>query len=387
MRRRKPRSRRVGRRLLAVLALAGLAVGARAVAPRESTPALAAAVSPVTAPARICATPPDVTRGVAPEVPRELRGRVGLYVVRLEAHENGYRPAKVVAMNENGIFPLASVFKQAVALELFRQVANGTVDLSERFDVGWEDQSLGRYPYDNSTALTLADLMIRNSDNTATDLLFRRLGLGSLQPLADELDLCHTRLRLPTKTWWTAQAGFGGPDFPQWELAAASRRFATADPDEQLALAEQLDARARSVGPETLRKALAPYWDGKNGGRAGMSEIDRNLQNASTPFEWATLMQHAFLDNGLPAAVDARFREVMATGYGQRYMTTRFRYFGGKHGNTAHVFALSGYLETLSGEPVIYVLTHDESRTFNTMELARPAFRLVNAAIAEVLER
>ncbi|HWG85371.1 MAG TPA: serine hydrolase, partial [Deinococcales bacterium] len=293
------------------------------------------------APEARCAASAPTTLVPAAAIPREITGRVGLYVARLSS-EPGFNPVAAVALRPDETFPIASVFKQAILLELLRQHGQGALHLGERFPVTAANQSLGDYPYDRSTAIDLARRMIQSSDNTATDILFRRVGLDALQRRADDLALCRTRLALPTKAWWAAQAGLS-PDFPPDALVSSTERFAKATPEDRLAIAQRLDSVAQQVGPERLRLRLEKgYFSGKNGPPETMSLIDRNLQNASTPEEWARFMAHEFTDNGLSPADNRTFRDVMALGYGRRRIQVPFSYFGGKEGNTAHVLALSG---------------------------------------------
>ena len=294
-------------------------------------------------------------------------------------------PSKVISINPTLQFPLASNFKQAVLLEVLRQADHGSLKLTEKFNVTRANQSLGWYPYDGSPAMELARRMIQFSDNTATDTLFRRIGLGSLQPLADGLGLCHTRLQLPTKAWWTAQAGFGGTDFPKYALVGASRAFASAPFEKRLEIAERLDVAAQRVGPDTLTKAVEVYFGGRNGGPDTMAEIDRNLQNASTPFEWARFIQHEFLQNDLSSTNRARFRETMALGNGKYLLKVPFKYYGGKSGNTARLLTHSGYLETRSGDRLIYVYLNDTSLNLATREETPIVYKFISEALRKLM--
>ncbi|WP_211238221.1 serine hydrolase, partial [Deinococcus pimensis] len=139
--------------------------------------------------------------------PRALSGRLGLWVAKVDPVT--LRPVRAVGRDVDAQFPLASSYKQAVLWALLRQIDEGRVKLTERFDVTTGAQSLGNYPFDGSDVRALATRMIHNSDNTATDLLHRRVGLDAVQEVADDLGLCRTRLILPTKDWWVAQTKLG----------------------------------------------------------------------------------------------------------------------------------------------------------------------------------
>ncbi|MFN3265915.1 MAG: serine hydrolase [Deinococcales bacterium] len=334
-----------------------------------------------------CVIPPQPKKFVKPpQVPKGITGRVGLFVGRFSRGTKEFKLEQATWQNPQGQFPLASNFKTSVLFEVMRGIDAGTIKTTERFSVTKANQSYGRYPYDNTLLLDLAMAMISWSDNTATDILFRRVGLDGLQPTAQRLKLCNTRLLLPTKTWWTAQAGLGGADFPKYSLVASSKRFANAPYATQLALAERLDQKAMSISAETLRRYLDQgYFAGRNGGVETMSQIDRNLQNASTPHEWARFMWNAFVSLDLSSQSQQRFRKIMYHGKGRSYLRVPFKYYGGKSGNTARILTYSGFLETLSGDKVIYVYMNDSSQNLITRDETDLVFSYINAALKKVI--
>jgi beta-lactamase class A len=348
-------------------------------------------VSSQPAPAQVNAAgcsiiPTPIRFAKPPVIPKGITGRVGLFVGRFTRGTKEFRLEQATWQNPQGQFPLASNFKTSVLFEMLRGVDSGSIKTTERFNVTRGNQSYGIYPYDNTALLELGKAMISWSDNTATDILFRRVGLDGLQPTAQRLGLCNTRLLLPTKTWWTAQAGLGGADFPKYSLVAASKRFANASYDTQLALAERLDQKAQGISAETLRRYLDQgYFAGRNGGVETMSQIDRNLQNASTPQEWARFMWNAFVSYDLSTIGQKRFRGIMATGKGRVYLRVPFKYYGGKSGNTARILTYSGFLETLSGDKIIYVYMNDSSQNLITRDETDKAFNYINAALKKVI--
>ena len=336
-------------------------------------------------PVEACAAPPESLELAAPTQPKIFTGRVGLYIARFPKGSSEFAPDRVIQVNPEWQFPLASNFKTAVMLEVMRELQAGDVKPNEKFVVTKANQSLGDYPFDNTPVLELGRRMIEWSDNTATDILFRRVGLEKLQPFVDRLRLCNTRLQLPTKTWWVAQAGFGGPDFPKYALRNASRTFAGADFATRLEIAKRLDGYALKVAPDRLNAAVETYFAGRNGGREAMGEIDRNLQNASTPHEWARFLFAAFAHNNLEPKWNLKFREIMSHGKGRYYLKVPLTYYGGKSGNTARVLTYSGYLETKSGDRLIYAYMNDSSEEIATRDQTPQAFFWINAALRKLM--
>ena len=307
----------------------------------------------------------------APQPPAALTGRLGLWVARVDPQT--LRPLQAVARDPDGVYPLASSYKQAVLWALLREVDAGRVKLSETFEVSHAVQSLGKYPFDHSNVPTLMARMIHNSDNTATDLLHRRVGLRAVQAVADNLKLCHTRLILPTKDWWVAQAGLD----PAWPQPGG---FGGAGGDDRFALARSLDAAARGVRADVLQVHLDAYFEKRYD-----PHTDLVTHNVSTPFEFGDLIAHEFLASGLSAAGRARGRAVMASGFGGSKLRAPHVYFGGKGGNGHKILTMTGYFETPQGQRVVYVFMQHGAREDDTMQNIRPAFAWINAAVERVL--
>ena len=307
----------------------------------------------------------------APPPPKRLTGRLGLYVAVVDPVT--LTTLRVVSHDAGGLYPLASSYKQAVLWALLRQKDTGTLQLSETFDVTSRTQSLGNYPYDHSDVLTLAGRMIHNSDNTATDLLHRRVGLQAVQDVADGLGLCQTRLILPTKDWWTAQAGLS-PHYPGAVSFSAMRGQV------RLQAAQAVDADATSVRPDLLQRRLDSYFDHRYD-----PLTDLGTQNVSTPAEFAHLVAAEFLNSGLSPAAQEVQRRVMATGFGRSRIAAPLTYFGGKGGNGWRLLAFSGYLHTRGGEDVVYAFMQHGADQQYTMPNMPAAFHWINDAMKSVL--
>ena len=113
-------------------------------------------------------------------------GRIGFYARNL---------ADGAEYSSNGEqrFPPASVIKLPVMIELYRQAAAGSLDLdaTERLpqDVSTHGSGVLRRR-EGSIALTLREycrLMMVHSDNMATDLVMRKVGLRGSQPVSSEI--------------------------------------------------------------------------------------------------------------------------------------------------------------------------------------------------------
>ena len=128
----------------------------------------------------------------------EIFGRAGvrgcLHVVDVDDPAGGE-----VALRADEQIVIASIFKIMVVLEFARQAAAGQLDPTERVLVGAADRlgGWGVAGCADDVEISLRDLAylaMSVSDNTAADLLLRRVGADVLPMLAAELDLPRTRI-------------------------------------------------------------------------------------------------------------------------------------------------------------------------------------------------
>ncbi len=351
-------------------------VGPAPVATGQATGlAVSADAAPSAAPSPMqangCVTVPAAAP--APPPPAALQGQLGLWVAVIDPVT--LQPVRAVAYQPAQMFPLASSYKQAVLWALLRQVDAGRLSLNTTYNVTVQAQSLGDYPYDHSTARTLAERMIRHSDNTATDLLHRAVGLQAVQNVADNLGLCHTRLILPTKAWWTSQVGLS-PAFEREQLA-----WPALQGEARLRVAQAIDADATAQRSDLLQRRLDDYFDHHYD-----SARDLLVHNVSTPYEFSLLLAHEFLYPQLSDQSRQLQRKLMALGYGRSALRgVPVAEWGGKGGNGWKILTYTGYLKTVGGEHVVYAFMLHGSPQDYTMPLSLDAFAWIRAAMQDVL--
>jgi beta-lactamase class A len=165
---------------------------------------LLALLSPVSALAQCCPEKPATEKQQAlwQKLQEELRsvdhgldGVMGLAVKDLTSGETFF-------IHGDEIMPQASSIKIAVLANLYLQAQQGKLKLTEEYVVRQEDLvsgsdiMLGLTP--GQTRLTLRDLatmMVAVSDNSATNVLIRRVGMENVNSMLDSLGLHATRLR------------------------------------------------------------------------------------------------------------------------------------------------------------------------------------------------
>jgi beta-lactamase class A len=111
-----------------------------------------------------------------------------------------------VGFNAATSMPAASTIKIPVMVTVFRQLAAGRFDLDHRVtllerDKDWGSGELCDAPDDTTYPVSeLVEKMIDISDNTATNMLIRLVGLHNVNASMTDLGLQHTKLRDDVRT-------------------------------------------------------------------------------------------------------------------------------------------------------------------------------------------
>ncbi|MFQ6037494.1 MAG: serine hydrolase [Candidatus Aminicenantales bacterium] len=133
---------------------------------------------------------PCLSRGQSPEAPQgierleehirmviePIEGDVGVSVKHIESGEE-------LHINGETYFPMASVFKVPIFVEVMAQVKEGKLHLEDEISLGRSDQHLGSgmlssldAPGITLSVRNLINLMMMISDNSATDILLKKVG-------------------------------------------------------------------------------------------------------------------------------------------------------------------------------------------------------------------
>ncbi len=129
------------------------------------------------------------------EADRNLDGVMGVVILDLTT-------GNTITLNADEVFPTASSIKIAILAELYHQVQQGKLSLSDAYVLQSADlvggSGIAGSLTPGVTRLTLRDvaaLMISVSDNSMTNVIINRIGMENVNSLLDSLGLTHTRLR------------------------------------------------------------------------------------------------------------------------------------------------------------------------------------------------
>ncbi|MFC6021040.1 serine hydrolase [Plantactinospora solaniradicis] len=180
-----------------------------------------------------------------------------------------------VALDADEPVVLASTFKVLLALEYARQAVAGQLDPTERVRVDAADRlgGVGTAGCQDEVDISWRDLAMfamSLSDNTAADLLLRRVGLDSVQILAAQLGLAATRISGgPRQQVESMFADLGAAD--EAEFAAVFPTLGT----EQLARLTVLDPlrTIAAATPRDMTRLLSLIWRDEAGPAAACAQV------------------------------------------------------------------------------------------------------------------
>jgi beta-lactamase class A len=164
------------------------------------------------------------------------------YGLLIEDLASGHR----LAMNQDRVFPSASVYKLALAWEALRQADRGRIQLDKPLEITAEDAvedepAGGLGPGDTPTVREALDLMVSVSSNAAAHALLRLVGRDAFNQDMDQVGLPQTRV---------PAAEDGSEAVTSAEDVARLLRF--------IALGQGLSSPAQSVLHGALQQAQFP---------------------------------------------------------------------------------------------------------------------------------
>ena len=176
----------------------------------------------------------DVLQRRLEQLASSFPGKVGIFVRNIETGAEA-------GVNTNDQFPMASTYKVAIMVQVFRDAEAGRLSLTERVALTENDRRLGSglLPYVttglNPTIHDLVLLMITLSDNEATDLLLKRVGAKNVTATLRQLGIQDLRVDRSTEELigdWLAAANPSLRGVSGAELSAHPEKVPELSPDQ-----------------------------------------------------------------------------------------------------------------------------------------------------------
>ncbi len=236
-------------------------------------------------------TDADVAK-LRPEIARiakDVKGQFGLYAKHVES-------GKELAMDADKIFPLGSVFKIPLMVEVFRQADEGMISLDEKLRLEPRCYCIGsgilQYlsPGLELTVRDLITLMIIATDNTASEMLWKRIGIQRVNMLIRELGLAKTSIYLPWREGFLLTMGKG--PFKDKSPQEAARIWKGLSDIERMEVLNDIDAEFENFDVDEFRRAYENLYGLKEEKKFKMQrEYDQVFDNVGTPREIGIILE------------------------------------------------------------------------------------------------
>jgi beta-lactamase class A len=233
-------------------------------------------------------TESGVHRSIA-AVAAQLGGTVGIAARNLASGAE-------VLLAADDLFPLASCFKVPLMVEVLRQVDAGLLRLDDRLTLAEADKSPGGALIHCHAGLqpSVRDLLyltITQSDNTATDMLWRRVGLAAINETMRLLGLMTIDCRWPNREYYLVQCGAGN----EWAGLTGSEvvarwRAIEARGEREEALRRILEENERLSGASFLHLYERRWGRDGSQGFDDAFAVDQALDNTGSPRDMAALL-------------------------------------------------------------------------------------------------
>lgn len=163
-------------------------------------------------------------------------------------------------------YPMCSVLKIPVLCEAFRQLAQGRFTLDDRWELTYPEKNIGSgiltYLQDGlqPTVRDLLTLMIIISDNTATDMVMRRLGVENIDRFMKELGVTNIHMAMDIRGIFDDMMGAEAAD--PGRLFANLTQKRTAPPTKRDGRAYSRGADNNVATPRDMTRLCAMIYDG-----------------------------------------------------------------------------------------------------------------------------
>lgn len=203
--------------------------------------------------ATLAAQPLERLKANLERTTKSVNAQWGIYVKCLETGEE-------IALNADAVMDTMSVIKIPLMVEAFRQIGEGKFHLSDRLTLAEAEKRPGTgimRSLNPGASLTVEDvltLMNIVSDNTATDLMFTKVGgVEPVNRLMEQYGLKSIRATGPTSAWFAALRA--APSALEFHRAARTP-FGLSSPRDMGKLLEKI-ARGEAVSKSASEKMMA----------------------------------------------------------------------------------------------------------------------------------
>jgi len=223
------------------------------------------------------------------KISREVKGQMGFYLKHVESGQE-------IAIEADKVYPLASVFKLGVMVETFRQIEEGLISLDERIELEPKYYCIGEgvlqymAPGLKPTVADLLALMIMFTDNTASEMLWKRVGIQRVNMMMRELGLAKTSIYIPYRESFLMSMGYG--PYKALSIPEAARKWKGLSDMERTKAMNETEDDATNLSIEDFRTKYESIYGKKAEKKLKTQRLyDEVFDNLGTPREIGTLLE------------------------------------------------------------------------------------------------
>jgi beta-lactamase class A len=188
------------------------------------------------------------------------------------------------------------VFKIPLMIEVFRQVDTGLISMDEKIRLEQRNMCIGsgilQYlsPGLELTVRDLLTLMIIATDNTASEMLWKRIGIQSVNMLIRDLGLAKTSIYLPWREGFLLTMGKG--PFNDLASVEAARKWKGMTDMERMKVMNDIDRDYSGLTIDDFRNQYENIYGVKEEKKFKMQrEYDQVFDNLGTPREIGHMLE------------------------------------------------------------------------------------------------
>ena len=226
---------------------------------------------------------------------KEVPGSIGVYVKHIERGEE-------ISIEADKVFPLGTVYQIAVMTEVFRQSEKQTLHLFDKIELADSMKAVGpgilQYlsPGITLPVKDLIVLMMTISDNTATDILWKKIGVQSVNMSLRDLGFTRTNIYIPNREYQLLSL-LMGDEFEGMNMSEFVQFWKNKSQMEKTRIMASVESQfSKNLPIEELRTRYEAMYGRREGKRFQQKRtFDEAVDNHGSPREIGTLLEKIFL--------------------------------------------------------------------------------------------
>jgi beta-lactamase class A len=226
---------------------------------------------------------------------KDVPGSMGVYIKHIERGDE-------ISVEADKVFPLGTVFQIAVMVEVFRQAEKESLSLEDKIELADNLKAVGpgilQYmsPGLKLSVKDLLVLMMTISDNTATDLLWKKIGLQSVNMVLRDLGYTRTNIYI-TNREYQLMSLLMGKEFEDLTMSELVQSWKNRSQMERTRTMASIELQfSKNLPIEELRTRYEAMYGRREGKRFQQKRtFDEAVDNQGSPREIGSLIERIFL--------------------------------------------------------------------------------------------